>query len=58
MLTHGQHCDIYKLYTKGPHGRGKVAIAATEAVDDTLTCARLRWSKKHAGDPPAISRTR
>jgi hypothetical protein len=46
MLPTGQHCDIYKLYTKGPHGRGKVAIAATEAVDDTLTLCKAEVVKE------------
>jgi hypothetical protein len=30
-------CDIYKLYTRGPGGVGKGAIAATEAVADVFT---------------------
>ena len=30
-------CDVYKLYTRGPSGAGKGAIAATEAVADVFT---------------------
>jgi hypothetical protein len=30
-------CDIYKLYTRGPGGAGKGAIAAGEVVGDVLT---------------------
>jgi hypothetical protein len=30
-------CDLYKLYTKGPDGVGKGAIAAGEIVADVLT---------------------
>lgn len=33
----GQSCDVYKLYTRGPGGVGKGAIAAGEAVGDVLT---------------------
>ena len=32
-----QSCDVYKLYTRGPGGVGKGAIAAGEAVGDVLT---------------------
>jgi hypothetical protein len=32
-----QSCDVYKLYTHGPGGVGKGAIAATEAVADVFT---------------------
>lgn len=32
-----QSCDIYKLYTHGPSGMEKGAIAAGEAVGDVLT---------------------
>jgi hypothetical protein len=32
-----QSCDIYKLYTHGPSGAGKGAIAAGEAVADVFT---------------------
>ncbi len=32
-----QSCDVYKLYTHGPSGVGKGAIAATEAVADVFT---------------------
>ena len=31
------YCDLYKLYTRGPDGTGKGAIAAGEAVADVLT---------------------
>jgi hypothetical protein len=30
-------CDVYKLYTDGPSGAGKGAIAAGEAVADVFT---------------------
>jgi hypothetical protein len=32
-----QSCDVYKLYTHGPGGAGKGAIAAGEAVADVFT---------------------
>ena len=32
-----QSCDVYKLYTHGPGGVGKGAIAAGEAVADVFT---------------------
>ena len=32
-----QSCDVYKLYTHGPGGVGKVTIAAAEAVADVFT---------------------
>ena len=32
-----QSCDVYKLYTRGPGGAGKGAIAAGEAVADVFT---------------------
>ncbi|TAL99691.1 MAG: hypothetical protein EPN70_24510 [Paraburkholderia sp.] len=33
----GNSCDVYKLYTHGPGGAGKGAIAAGEAVADVFT---------------------
>jgi hypothetical protein len=33
----GHSCDVYKLYTDGPSGGGKGAIAAGEVVADVLT---------------------
>jgi hypothetical protein len=33
----GNSCDIYKLYTDGPSGGGKGAIAAGEVVADVFT---------------------
>jgi hypothetical protein len=37
VKDNGQSCDVYKLYTHGPGGAGKGAIAATEAVADVFT---------------------
>jgi hypothetical protein len=44
-------CDVYKLYTHGPNGMGKGAIAATEAVADvfTLGLAELVTTPVEAG---------
>lgn len=33
----GNSCELYKLYTRGPDGAGKGAIAAGEVVADVLT---------------------
>jgi hypothetical protein len=37
MQDNGHSCDVYKLYTHGPSGVGKGAIAAGEAVADIFT---------------------
>jgi hypothetical protein len=37
LKENGQSCDVYKLYTHGPGGAGKGAIAVTEAVADVFT---------------------
>lgn len=37
VQDNGLSCDVYQLYTLGPSGIGKGAIAATEGVADVLT---------------------
>lgn len=37
MQDNGNSCDVYKLYTHGPSGAGKGAIAAGEVVADVFT---------------------
>src|ERR1700733_14434993 len=37
MQDNGNSCDVYKLYTHGPSGAGKGAIAAGEVVAEVFT---------------------
>lgn len=37
VKNNDQSCDVYKLYTRGPGGVGKGAIAAGEGVADVFT---------------------
>jgi hypothetical protein len=47
----GRNCDIYKLYTDGPSGGSRGAIAAGEAVADvfTLGLAEVIFTPVEAG---------